>query len=164
MRTRMSAGLAILAALTLGSPAPAVEPDGRVAFRYEWIDATEHNQGATKLRVSVTAFVDLVEAQLDATLPAGIDLSVRASGHAPSRWPARGMPIGELKAGQTIVVDLDVAKPLQGRGIVEFVVQAMSGGLPVREGVGVPVGKPGTAPIERNGAAEFPAAREEPAP
>jgi hypothetical protein len=34
-------GLAILAAAVLASTALAIEPDGRVAFRYEWLDKTD---------------------------------------------------------------------------------------------------------------------------
>jgi hypothetical protein len=164
MQTCVLARLAILAALTFGATALASEPDGRVAFRYDWPDKKESGQDATWLRVSVTALVDLAETHLIATLPTGIALSVRAAGRAPSPWSEKGLVIGELSAGKTIVVDLDVAKPPLGGGIVEFVLQATSDGRAVREGVGVPVGEPGTAPTLRNGAAEFPAAREKPAP
>jgi len=161
---RLLLGMAIFAALALGVTALANEPDGRVAFRYDWPDKKEIGQDATRLSVSVTALVDLADTHLNAIVPTGIDLSVRAGGRAPALWPDEGLAIGELLAGKTIVVDLDVAKPPGGGGIVEFVLQATSDGRPVHEGVGVPVGEPGTSPTLRNGAAEFPAAREEPAP
>jgi hypothetical protein len=157
-------GLAILASLVLGSTAVAIEPDGRVAFRYDWPDKTEGNPDAPRLRLSMTAIVNLAETHLSATLPTGIELTVRAAGRAPAPWPEEGLAMGDLAAGQTIVIDLDIAPPPRGGGIVGFVLQATADGRAVREGVGVPVGVPGTAPTLRNGAAEFPASREAPAP
>ena len=164
MPPRILPGLAILVVLTLCSTASASEPDGRVAFRYDWPDKDANGETAPRLRLTVTAFVDLVEARLDAALPKDIGLNVRAAGRAPARWPEKGLAVGDLSAGQTIVIDLDVTKPAGGGGIVGFTLQATSGGRTVREGVGVSVGEPGTAPTLRNGAVEFPAAREEPAP
>ena len=164
MYKRAFPGLAILAVLVLGSTAVAVEPDGRVAFRYNWPDKTEGNPDAPRLRLSMTAFVNLAESHLSAILPAGIELTVSAAGRAPAPWPEEGLAIGELAAGQTIVIELDVAKPARGGGIVGFVLRATSDGREVREGVGVPVGEPGTTPTLRNGAVEFPASREDPAP
>ena len=164
MSKRVLPGLAILAALIVGSTAVANEPDGRVAFRYDWLDNKEGIPEAPRLRLSMTAFVNLVETHLAATLPAGFGLTVQAAGRAPMPWPEEGLVIGDVAAGQTIVVEFDVAKPPQGGGIVGFLLQATSDGRPVREGVGVPVGVPGIAPTMRNGAAEFPASSPDPAP
>ena len=164
MYKRVFPGLAILAAVILGSAAVASEPDGRVAFRYDWLDNKEGIPEAPRLRLSMTAFVNLVETHLAATLPAGIGLTVQAAGRAPMPWPEEGLAIGDVAAGQTIVVELDIAKPPQGGGIVGFLLQATSDGSAVREGVGVPVGVPGTAPTQRNGAAEFPATNGDSAP
>lgn len=157
-------GLAILVAMTFASSAMASEPDGRIAFRYEWLDKVDADAATPKLRVTLTAVVGLTETQLKATLPAGIDLTVNALGRAPAPWPEDGMAIGDLAAGQTIVVDLDVAKPEVGGGIVEFTLEAIIDGRVVRERVGVPVGLPGVAPTLRNGALEFPASHEVPGP
>ena len=157
-------GLAILAAMSFASIAIASEPDGRVAFRYDWTAKTEDAAAAPKLRLSITSFVNLSETHLRATLPAGIGLTVQAAGMAPASWREEGLMLGDLAAGQTIVIDLDVAKPPEGGGIVGFELQAISEGRAVREGVGVPVGLPGSAPALRNGALEFPAADEVPAP
>lgn len=157
-------GLAFLAAMSLASTAVASEPDGRVAFRYDWISRADDSGAAPKLRLSVKAFVDLSDAHLRATLPAGIGLTVQAAGLAPAPWREEGLEFGKLAAGQTIVIDLDVAKPEDGGGIVGFVLQATADGRAVSEGVGVPVGLPGTAPTLRNGALEFPAASAVPAP
>jgi hypothetical protein len=157
-------GLAILAAAAFASSVMASEPDGRVAFRYDWLDSADGGAAAAKLRLSVTAVVDLSETNLRATLPAGFGLTVLAAGRAPAPWHEEGLAIGDLAAGQTFAVELDVAKPPQGGGIVGFVLQATSDGRAVREGVGVPVGVPGTAPTLRNGAVEFPASDEVPAP
>jgi hypothetical protein len=165
MRTGKSAALAIVAALTLGSAASATEPDGRVAFRYVWPDKADGApETPPRLRLSVTAFVNLAESRLRATLPVGIQLTVRAEGRAATPWPEDGLAIGELAAGETIVVDLDVAKAPRGAGVVAFVLQGLADGKVVHEGVGVPVGGPGLGPTLRSGAAEFPAAREDPAP
>ena len=79
-------------------------------------------------------------------------------------WPDEGLAVGNLVAGQTIVVDLDVPRPPRSAGVVAFVLQGFANGRAVHEGVGVPVGVPERAPTLRNGAAEFPAAREDPAP
>ena len=157
-------GLAILAAMGFASTAMASEPDGRVAFRYEWVAKADDAAAPPTLKLSMTAFVDLSETQLRATLPAGIGLTVQAAGKAPAPWREEGLELGKLVAGQTIVIDLDVSQPPEGGGIVGFVLQATSDGRAVREGVGVPVGLPGTEPTLRNGALEFPAASEVPAP
>lgn len=157
-------GLAISAALVVYSTSPAVEPDGGVALRYVWPDKADGNPDAPSLRLSLTAFINLAETHLSVTVPPGIQLAVHAAGRAPMPWPEEGLAIGSLAAGQTIVVDLDVAKPPRGAGIVAFVLRGIANGRALREGIGVPVGVPGTAPTLRNGAAEFPAAREDPAP
>ena len=157
-------GLAILAAVFFASTATASEPDGRVAFRYEWLAKVDDPAAAPKLRLSVTAFVGLSETRLRATLPTGFGLNVQSLGSAPAPWPEDGLAIGGLAPGQTIVVELDVAKPGDDGGIVEFVLQATANGAEIREGVGVPVGVPGTSPKLRNGAVEFPASHEVPAP
>jgi hypothetical protein len=157
-------GLAILAAVFFASATMAFEPDGRVAFRYEWLAAADDAAAAPKLRLSVTAFVPLSETRLQATLPRGVAVVVQAAGRAPAPWPEEGLAIGGLAAGQTMVLELDVAKPADGGGIVEFVIDATAGGDAFRERVGVPVGLPGTAPTLRNGAVEFPASQEVPAP
>jgi hypothetical protein len=157
-------GLAILAATIFASTALATEPDGRVAFRYEWIAKPDDAGAKPVLRLSLTTFVDLSEAQLRASLPAGFGLTVHSGGRAPSPWREEGLELGVVPAGRTIVIDLDVAKPAEGGGIVGFVLQATAEGRDVREGVGVTVGQPGTAPTLRNGALEFPAAEAVPTP
>lgn len=164
MYKRVSPGRLILAAFVVISSALSHEPDGRVAFRFDWPEKSDASQGAPLLRLTLTAAVPLSEAQLVVTLPEGVELSVRAAGRAPMRWPLEGLKIGELAAGQTVVVELDVAKQARGGGVVGFALEATSGGVAVREGVGVPVGNPGTEPTLRNGAVEFPAAREVPTP
>lgn len=163
-RRRAFRVLAILAALTLGSTAPAVEPDGRVVFRYDWPDTMDGDSAAPRLRLSMTALVDLSQMRLSVTVPTGIDLDMRAAGRAPAPWPEEGLTIGELAAGETIVLELDVQKPSRGGGILGFVLRAKADGHLVHEGVGVPVGVPGKEPTLRNGAVEFPAEREDPAP
>jgi len=157
-------GLEIVAALIVCATVPGVEPDGRVAFRYLWPDKPDGDPETPRLRLSITAFVDLAETRLSVTLPTGIMLIIRAAGRAPTPWPEEGLEIGDLVAGQTIIVDLDVARPPPRAGIVAFVLRGLADGTAVREGVGVPVGAPGTAPTLRDGIAEFPAAREDPAP
>jgi hypothetical protein len=157
-------GLVILAATVFVSTAMASEPDGRVAFRYDWITKSDDASTASKLRLSLTTFVDLSETQLRATLPAGVGLTVQSAGRAPAPWREEGLELGIVPAGRTIVIEFDVAKPAEGGGIVGFVLQATATGGAVREGVGVPVGTPGTPPSLRNGALEFPAAEAVPAP
>jgi len=164
MSSRLLPRLAILAALIFGAPAVATEPDGRVAFRYDWPDKKEGEPDAPKLRLSMTAFVDLAAARLSATLPTGIGLSVQGAGRAPAPWPEEGLAIGDLAAGRTVVIDLDIENPPQGGGIIGFLLLATTDGREVREGLGVPVGVPGTTATLRNGAVEFPAAREDKTP
>jgi hypothetical protein len=158
---RLFPGLLILAALILGSAALAIEPDGRVAFRFLWPDGKDGE--APRLRLSMTAVTKLADAHLVARIPSGVGLSVR-DGAAGGIWPAEGLAIGDLAAGQSIVVEFDVAKPPRGGGIVSFILEATSEGRSVSEGVGVTVGVPGTEPTLRNGAAEFPASSPDPAP
>ena len=161
MYKRLFPGLLILAALVLGSAALAIEPDGRVAFRFLWPDGKDGE--APRLRLSMTAVTKLADAHLVARIPSGVGLSVR-DGAAGGIWPAEGLAIGDLAAGQSIVVEFDVAKPPRGGGIVSFILEATSEGRSVSEGVGVTDGVPGTEPTLRNGAAEFPASSPDPAP
>lgn len=159
--------LVVLAAMSFASIAMASEPDGRVSIRYEWIAAAAADDDAAAkptLRLSLTTYVDLSNARLRATLPPGIGLTVQAAGSARTPWNDEGIELGDLAAGRTIVVDLDVAAPARGGGVVGFVLQAASDGRVVNEGVGVPVGQPGIEPTLRNGALEFPAASAVPAP
>jgi len=150
-------GVAILAALLLGTVAKAVEPDGRVAIRTAWPDRKHGDAASPRLQVSLTATTSLKDARLVARIPSGIGLALR-NGAVAGRWPAEGLVIGDLAAGQTIVVDLDVAPPARGGGILGLYLQAKADGREISEGVGVVVGKPGKAPTIRNGAVEFPAA------
>ena len=164
MYKRVFQGLAVLAAVALACAAMATEPEGRVAFRYAWLDRQDADTGLPKLRLTITAYVSLSDAELQAILPAGIGLSVKAPGRATAPWREEGLPLGNVAAGQTIVVEFDVAKPTPGGVIVAFALSWIADGRPVREGVGVPVGEPGTSPTLRNGAVEFPASRADPAP
>jgi hypothetical protein len=158
---RVFPGLLILAALVLGSAALAIEPDGRVAFRFSWPDGKDGN--APRLRLSMTAVTNLADAHLVAKIPSGVGLSIRG-GAAGGAWPDEGLAIGSLAAGRSFVVEFDVLKPPRGGGIVSFVLQATCEGRAVSEGVGVPFGMPGTEPTLRNGAAEFPASSPDPTP
>lgn len=157
-------GLAILALVYAGSAAFPGEPDGRVIFRYDWPKKTDAEPNAPVLRLTMTAVVPLTDAHVAVRLPSGIELTVRAAGRAPAAWPREGLGFGTLAAGQTVVLDLDLVKPSKGGGIIGFALDATAGGRAVHEGVGVPVGTPGTEPVVRDGIVEFPAAREEPAP
>jgi hypothetical protein len=159
---RLLPGLAILAVLVLSSVVAAVEPDGRVAFRYDWPDRKNGDAASPRLAVSMTAVTPLKDARLVARIPAGISVALR-HGASPAAWPSEGLELGDLPAGKTIVVELDVPRPAKGGGILGLYLEANADGRPVSEGVGVPVGLPGTAPTIRNGAAEFPAARPDPA-
>jgi hypothetical protein len=163
VRKGVHPALAIVVALALGSTLFAVEPDGRVVIRYAWPDRTENDAEAPRLRLSMTAVTELSSVRLVARIPSGVGLTVRG-GAGSGLWPADGLSIGSLAAGQTVVMEFDVAKPPRGGGILGFVVEAAAKGRAFSEGVGVPVGVPGTAPTLRNGAVEFPASRPDPAP
>ena len=157
MRRRLSlrtfAPAAVLGAALL---AAAHEPDGRIAIRYDWLDE--------KLRLTLTAVVDLSELNLSAKAPHGVRLAVRAEDRVAAPWPDDGIPIGALTAGTSIVIELDVEKPSSGGGIVAFAIAGLDKGVPVQEGLGVPVGSPGVQPVLRGGALEFPAEQGTPAP
>jgi hypothetical protein len=161
VRKRAFPGLLILAALVLSSSVLALEPDGRVAFRFSWPDGRDAD--APRLRLSLTAVTELADARLVAKIPAGIGLALR-DGTGGAAWPDDGLAIGSLAAGRSIVVEFDVQKPARGGGIVSFVLEAVSDGRAVSEGVGVSVGTPGTQPTLRNGAVEFPASRPDATP
>lgn len=166
MRKRVSPSRLIGAALIAMSVSLVVahEPDGRVAFRYTWPEKTEATPDAPVLKLTITAVSPLKDAHLVATPPSGIGLTVRAPGRAALPWPRAGMDLGDLAAGQTVVVDLDLIKPAQGGGVMGFALEATSDGRKVREGVGVPVGAPGVEPTQRDGVIEFPAEQGAPAP
>ena len=152
MCKRAFPGLMILAALFLALSALATEPDGRVAFRFSWPDGRDGD--APRLRLSLTAVTQLADARLVAKIPPGIGLAMRDGGGGAA-WPDEGLAIGNLAAGRSLVVEFDVQKPSRGGGIVSFVLEAVSEGRAVSEGVGVSVGTPGTEPTLRNGAVEF---------
>jgi len=151
--------VAVVAALALSLPVRAGEPDGYVAFRYAWVDDKDDATAPPRLRIFVTAFAEVKDARLTAKVPAGIALKLRAEGALPTPWPVDGVSVGPLAAGQSVTVELDVAKPVRGGGIVGFLLQGTAAGHALSEGVGVPVGAPGVEPVLRNGALEFPAAR-----
>ena len=131
----------------------ATEPEGRVAFRYEWVGDKAEPGLPRKLRVSVTALVPLDEARIEATAPSGTEKLLTA-------WPPEGLAIGGFAAGTSSVIELDVFEPPKGGEILTLSVRALEKGVPVREAVGIPVGTPGTEPKLRHGAVEFPAARD----
>jgi hypothetical protein len=161
---RVALGLSIVLVFVLGPRAGAIEPDGCVAFEYAWPDAPEGAPSGPKLRLSVTAYVDLEDARLSAALPAGVGLTVPGAGLAGLPWPDAGLKLGALAKGETVTVDLNVTTSQMGASVLGFVLVAVSGGTPVRDGAGVPVGSPGTWPVLRYGAAEFPAARPDASP
>ena len=162
MCRRVALGLAIVLVLVLGPRAGAIEPDGCVAFQYAWPDTPEGAPNGPKLRLSVTAYVDLGDARLSAAVPAGVGLTVPGAGLAG--WPDEGLKLGAIAKGETVTVDLNVTTSPTGVSVVGFVLEAVSGGKPVRDGAGVPVGSAGTWPVLRYGAAEFPAARPDASP
>lgn len=164
MRRSVLAWLAVVAALCAGGTGTvAHEPDGRTALRYEWVKPARGGPSTT-LRVLVSAIVPLREARVLAVVPEGVELRLRAIVRAgapkrsePSPWPVEGAAIGDLRAGDSVVLELDVDAPVAHGGVLSLSVEAISDGRSVREGIGVVVGTPGTEPAMRHGAAEFPA-------
>ena len=152
MYKQVPPALLLLASLALGPAALAIEPDGRVAFRTAWLDAKDGS--APRLQITMTAVSPLTGARLVAKVPEGIGLSSRGA-NGLTALPLEGIAIGTLAAGETFVVEFEVAKPDRGGDIVSFTLEASSQGRVVTEGVGVPVGVPGTEPKLRNGAVEF---------
>ena len=151
MRRRTVTGFVLLVFLAVGFVC-ATEPDGRVAFRYEWAgDKAEPGQ-PRKLRISITALVPLDDARIEATAPSGAEKFLTA-------FPLEGLQIGKFAAGAATVIELDVVEPQKGGEILTIALSAEENGVPVREGVGIPVGTPGVEPTLRHGAVEFPAAR-----
>jgi hypothetical protein len=161
----------LTALVVVMSPSPAHEPDGRVALRYEWRSPAVSGT-SRPLRVGLTAIVELRDVRVTAAVPKATMVSVRAlriAGQAPSssmegRWPDAGVALGDLARGQTVVFDLDVVEPAEGGGILAIGLDGFAHERVVHEGVGIPVGTPGVAPMLRNGAAEFPAEQGDRAP
>jgi hypothetical protein len=149
--------LAVSAAVTLGLSAAAAEPDGRLAFRYQWLAGKNSDAKTGTLRLTITAVVPLREARIAADLPPGAALAVKTAAAQPDPWPANGLAVGDLARGQTISFDLDVAKPERGGGFVNFKVAGSVDGVSINESVGVYVGEPAVKPVERDGVIEFPA-------
>ena len=129
------------------------EPDGRVAFRYEWVGEKADPGKPRTLRVSVTALVPLDDARIEAAAPSGTDKLLSA-------WPPGGLALGGFAAGASSVLELEVLEPAKGGEILTLYLRALENGAPVREAVGIPVGTPGVAPTLRHGAVEFPAVRD----
>ena len=152
MRRETVRGLVLLAC-TVGAVAWGREPDGRVAFHYEWVGDKAEPGLPRKLRVSITALVPLDEARIEAAAPSGPAKLLTA-------WPPEGLAIGGFAAGTSSVIELDVVEPPKGGEILTLSVRAVEKGVPVREAVGIPVGRPGVVPTLRHGAVEFPAVRD----
>lgn len=163
-KRRILTGFAAFAVLAVSVTGLAHEPDGRVAIRYDWPEAKAGENGPPKLRLTLTAVVDLTELRLTAKIPKNVALRLSATDRTPLPWPEEGLEIGDLNAGKSIVLELDVEKPQKGGGILGFALRGSSHEVPVLEGIGVPVGTPGIEPTLRNGALEFPAAQGDPAP
>ncbi|HUC42753.1 MAG TPA: hypothetical protein VMR65_01845 [Candidatus Sulfotelmatobacter sp.] len=153
----------------LAAKVVAREPDGRVAFRYEW-SAPEEAGAAPELRLTLTLQTPLQAIRLGASVPPAAAVRLVSArrlegsplaGAVPGTWPSAGLALGDLPAGTTLVLDLAVDPPATGGGVLAFGLDALLGSVHVHEGVGVPVGTPGVAPVIRNGAAEFPAGRAE---
>jgi hypothetical protein len=146
-------GLVLLACAATVLAGVAAEPDGRVSFRYAWVDEAGAGKDSRKLRLSVTVLAPLQDARLEASAPSGVDSFVQG-------WSRNGIALDGLALGSAAVIDLEVVEPRVGGEILTFSVQGLDKGVPVRESVGIPVGTPGVPPVLRNGAAEFPAARD----
>jgi hypothetical protein len=134
--------------------AHASEPEGRIAFRYQWVGDPDAPKGETRhLRLSITPLVPLTDARIDAESPSGANAF-------PRSWSAAGIALDGLAVGAATVIDLEVVEPKSGGEILTFSIRALDNGLPVRESVGIAVGTPGVPPTLRNGAAEYPAVRD----
>ena len=169
-RLRCIPTLGIVCGLLASSAAPAHEPDGRVAFRYEW-SAPHEAASPSTLRLTLTLHAGLQGIRLGASIPPATAVRVvsartaggsAVAGGPGGAWPPDGLHLGDLPSGAIVILDLAVTPPAAGGGILAFGLDASAGSVPVHEGVGVPVGTPGTPPVLRNGAAEFPAAHAEP--
>ncbi len=154
---------AALVVMSVVSFAGAHEPDGHVAIRYAWVDQPGRATGKPVLHLTMTAVVPLKNARVVMTLPAGIDVALLSGGNAAA-WPGTGMEIGDVAAGQTIAIDLDVVPPAKGGGFVGFALEGEAGGRKIHEGIGVPVGTPGAEPSVHDGLVEYPAGHGAPAP
>jgi hypothetical protein len=149
----------------------AREPDGRLALRYAWSGPPESGASRT-LRVTITSIVAVTDVRITAGIPPAASVSIRGlrvSGVQPlavaeGRWPDTGIALGDLAAGATVVLDLEVAEPVEGGGILAIGVDGRLGGRTVHEGEGIPVGHPGLVPTVRDGVAEFPAEQDGRAP
>lgn len=152
VRRETFAGL-VLFACVVGAIGWSREPDGRVAFRYEWVGDKADPGQPRKLRISITALVPLDDARIEATAPSGTDKLLNA-------WPVEGLAIGAFAAGASGVFELEIVEPPKGGEILTLALRAVQNGVPVREVIGIPVGTPGVAPTLRHGAVEFPATRD----
>ena len=154
MRRGCGAALVLLMLVLSAFSGLASEPEGRVSFRYVWLDGTDAPKGeARRLRLSVTPTVPITDARLVAEAPSGASTFLKA-------WTPAGLALDGLAVGAPTVLELEVAEPKEGGEILTFSVRGLSAGLPVQESVGIPVGTPGVTPVLRNGAAEFPAVRD----
>jgi hypothetical protein len=125
----------------------ASEPEGRIAFRYQWLKDPE------RLRLSITTLVPITDARLEAKSPSGAATFLKS-------WSPAGLALDGLAVGVPTILELEVVPPKEGGEIISFSVRGIADGETVQESVGVPVGTPGVAPVLRNGAAEFPAVRD----
>jgi hypothetical protein len=171
LRRGLTVFVVVIALLAECARIGAHEPDGRVVLRYAWAPAASAD-GSRPLRVSITAVVALSDVQVTAKIPDRTSVAIRAlhvagrasSGPPDPRWPDAGLNVGPLAPGQTVVFDLEVAEPARGGGILAIGLDGADGERSIHEGIGIVVGTPGAAPIERDGVLEFPAEQREPTP
>jgi hypothetical protein len=151
--------------------ASAREPEGHLSFDFFWRDNDSTDEPRTagpagQLRIGIRPVVGLTGASLTVSAPRGISITPLIPSNAvfeilpPEReTDSMRTTLGTLESGALLVLEFEIEPPAGGGGIASFLVEGTTtGGRPVREAVGVAVGRPGSRAIPRHGAMEFPAA------
>ena len=146
----------------------AAEPDGYLALRYEWADASEAapdglEPGETMLRIEVRFLRSISDAVVIPNILPGIDL--RAIPALPATPPLEEVEgeslhwqLGESRPRDVRRLRIAVKVDEGSGGIVDFSVEGrLPDGRWIRETVGVPVGRVHPPGRFRAGALEFPA-------
>ena len=168
MRLNFCAALLLTLLVSSILPAGAAEPDGYLALRYEWVDASEAapdrlQPGETMLRLEVRFFRSLSKAVVIPNIPPGI--SLRAIPELAATPPFEGVEgeplhwqLGESRPRDVRLLRIAIKAAAGSGGIVDFSVEGrLPDGRRIRAAVGVPVGRVHTPGRSRAGALEFPA-------
>lgn len=168
LRAVSRTALCVLCIAGVLSLCPAVEPDGFLRIRPGWLQdpAADPPSNGKILRLNLESLAAVENADLVVTLPREIGIAVLTPAwsdrfrfvEAPEGKQALRASLGDLPRSANLLIEFEFFRSEDEAGIVSFRVEgSLEGGRPISEAAGATLGHPGTRPVLRHGAMEFPA-------